>query len=299
MKVIIVGLPYFAKEIARQLGNVYTEDRFIKLDTYYSHFDKLKFLFHIFTADSVHSINGTITKSLPLKLALKFKKKVIMHWVGTDLFNAIKSYQEGNYDNNFIQKPTHLTDTPWFVDKLKEIGINNASFIPLKAIEKSTIIENFPEKFKVLAYIPENRAEFYGIETAIAIANATPDIDYMWVGIEKWKSELPKNIKLLGWVSDIKPAINESVACIRMPKTDGLSFFILEAIALQRYTAYNQPFHSSKYCKTTDDFVEYLMELKRKFDKDELDLNEINSDEILESFNFNKVVKNIYSQYNP
>lgn len=296
MKVLIVGLPYFSKELASNLQNKYPNDIFLSLDTYYSKKDQLKFLFHILTADIVHSINGTLGKSKVLELAMKLKKKIIFHWVGTDLIKSTELFEKNMHNPAFISYPTHITDSPWYVDKLAKLGMSS-KFIPLKGFEKEYEIEEFKNDFNVLCYISQHRAKYYGIEQVIEIAQKLPKVTFNLVGINDYEDQLPNNIKLNGWVDNMNYWIKNSTICLRLPKTDGLSFFVLESLAYGRYVAYNQNFNYSDSCIKTEEFVDYIKDKKKLFDKKELLPNTEMARKVIQEFSSEKVLNSIYNVY--
>ena len=296
MKVILVGLPYFSKELARILQVKFPDDQFISLDTYYSKKDQIKYLFHIFSADVVHSINGTLGKSKVLELGMFLKKKIIFHWVGTDLIKSTELYKNNLHNPKFITYPLHLTDSPWFIENLNKIQIK-AQFVPIKGFEKSYDTFDFQKEFSVLCYISQHRAEYYGIELLIEIAKKLPHIQFDLVGIESYSDELPPNMILHGWVDNMTDWIKKSVVCLRLPKTDGLSFFVLESLALQRYVAYNQNFEYSDYCKSADDFVSYIHSKKQLFDEGNLPLNRNIANQLVKDFKEDKVLETIMDIY--
>ncbi len=297
MKVLLIGLPYFSNYLADKLSKNFPKDTFISLNTYYSKKDKILFFKHLSKADVIHSINGSISKSTAILLAVLLRKKVVMHWVGTDLIQAEMDYSNKKTNSTLISRPIHLTDTPWFIHRLEKVGIKNPKFIPLKGMEKCNTTPKFPEKFAVLCYIPENRAEFYGIDMAIKIATKLPDIKFNWVGMSNWKHDLPKNVHLHGWVSNISKYIDDSVVCLRMPKSDGLSFFVLESLSKGRYVAYNQPFEYSNYCDSLEDFVSFISEKKTEFDAKILTPDEAKSKIIQEIFDENMVFNQLRDIY--
>ncbi len=296
MKVILVGLPYFSKELARILQVKFPDDQFISLDTYYSKKDQIKYLFHIFSADVVHSINGTLGKSKVLELAMFLRKKIIFHWVGTDLIKSTELYKNNLHNPKFITYPLHLTDSPWFIENLNESQIK-AQFVPIKGFERSYDAFDFQREFSVLCYISQHRAEYYGIELLIEIAKKLPHIQFDLVGIESYSDELPPNMILHGWVDNMTDWIKKSVVCLRLPKTDGLSFFVLESLALQRYVAYNQNFEYSDYCKSADDFVNYIHSKKQLFDEGNLPLNRNIANQLVKDFKEDKVLETIMDIY--
>jgi len=296
MKVLLVGLPYFSKQLAKDLQSKYPKDTFISLDTYYSKIDKLKFFYHIINSDIVHTINGTLGQSRVLEIALKLKKKIIFHWAGTDIVTALELYKTGKYNPKFISYPTHIAVAPWFEEKLKQMGIG-FKLAPLKSFDKKYEEFPFPKEFSVLSYISQNRAQYYGIDLITEIAKKLPEIKFNLVGFESYKEELPPNIKLNGWVENISDWIKNAVVCVRLPKTDGLSFFVVESLSMGRYVAFNNNYKHSDYCVTAEEFIEYIQNKKNQFDNKNLATNKKVALKVLDDFSEDNILGNIYEVY--
>ncbi len=271
--VLIIGLPYFAMKVKQSLKQVDSSTTYIALNTYYSFIDKLKYLIYLPFATTVYSINGTIEKSRALSLAFWFKKRVVMHWVGSDVIRAKEVYfKSGNYYSQ-QRKVIHLTDTPWFTEELKEIDIS-ATFLPIFSVSKTEMQTlPFPEKFNVLLYIPQDKQEFYGMQRLNNIARQLPEISFMVAGTKNADIPLPANVELLGWVENMHDYIQQSVVCIRFPQHDGLSFFVLESLLLQRYVIYNQPLPHTFHLKNDDEIIVKLAELLKIHQQKQLPLN--------------------------
>ncbi len=257
MKIVIIGLPYFTNYLSKSLKAFAPQHQFIALDTYYKKEDKIKFFFHLFNADIVHSINGSLQQSGAFDWAIKLKKNLIFHWVGTDLTQAEKDFDQHQFVAQYLRYPHHLTDTPWYVQRLENMGVK-AQFMPLKGFENNIKPKELPSQFSVLAYVSQSRAEFYGIQNIAAMAARLPQITFNMVGIESYKNPLPANVVLKGWVENMTDFIHNSVVCLRLPETDGLSFFVLEALSNGRYVAYNQNFELSQKCNSVDEFVQFI-----------------------------------------
>lgn len=90
--VLIIGLPYFAEKVTQSLKQVDSSTTYIALNTYYKFIDKIKYLLYLPFATTVYSINGTIEKSHALNLAFLLRKRVVMHWVGSDVIRAKQVY---------------------------------------------------------------------------------------------------------------------------------------------------------------------------------------------------------------
>ncbi|MBI5541115.1 MAG: hypothetical protein HY951_13700 [Bacteroidia bacterium] len=293
MKIIVTGLPYFGRKISALLKNADAGNNYIFLNTYYSNYDRLRFLWHILTAKTVYSINGATGKSFVLSLAIKFKKRVVFHWVGSDLELARVAINNNTAEKRFIDFPVHLTDSPWYVTDLKEIGIN-AKYLPLLSVDKAPDSVSFPTEFNVLAYIPQDNQEFYGILSIIELAKVFPEINFNITGSSEYSVELPTNIKLLGWIKDMKPVFENTVVSIRFPKHDGLSFFVLESLLYSRYVIYNYPIDNSILAKNIEEIKSGLTELLEKFKAGKLELNIKGREFVIREFsqgNINKLAK--------
>lgn len=280
MKVLIIGLKHFGHASAQMLKEFNPKHTFIYLDTYYSTVDKFRFLLHLLTADCVYSINGAITKSLLFWFTLLLKKKLVMHWVGSDILVAKENFKLNKINRKFIHKAKHLTDTPWFVPELKTIGID-AAYIPIPLINTTEKIAAFRDYFNVLAYIPQGKEKQYGFEHVLLAAKELPKITFNIVGLSTYHAPLPPNIKLLGWVDKVQAYFSEAIVTVRMPIHDGLSMFVLETLLHARYSIYNQPFSGSYFASDSQQLISQLKELIKKFDAGDLPLNYIGQKRVL------------------
>lgn len=293
MKIIITGLPYFGKKVQAYLLEADKQNKYIFLNTYYSNYDRIRFLLHILTARVVYSINGATGKSFVLSLSIKLKKRVVFHWVGSDVILAKEAVEKKTVDENFLSYPVHLTDSPWFVDELKEIGIE-AKYLPLLSIENIPNEIAFPLEFNVLGYIPQHDKDFHGFSTFIELAKAFPEINFNIAGLKETSESLPKNMKFLGWIKDMKPIFENTVVSIRFPKHDGLSFFVLESLLYSRYVIYNYSFEYCFLAQNMEEIKNNLNILLEKFRNGKLELNTKGREFVIHEFtrkNINALVE--------
>lgn len=288
--VLIIGLPYFTTNISQKLSRFDKSNKYIALDTYYKILDKIRFLFLLPFCHTVYSINGTIDYSFAISLALKLRKKVVFHWVGSDVKTAQKAYSENNYNKKFINKVIHLTDTPWYLTELGKINIK-AHFQPLVVFENIEKKQSLPQHFSVLIYIPQNRQEFYGIHRLKNVAEKLPNILFNVIGTDNPIICMPENVKFYGWVKDVETYIQNSCVCLRIPQYDGLSFFVLESLAYQRYVIYNQKLDFTIYVKDDNEIIEQILRLKKDFDKGSLLPNIEASEWIEKNFSYENFIK--------
>ena len=288
MKVLIVGLPLFAERLQKELTKFDSNNTYYNLNTYYSKKDKLKALFLIPFVDVVYSINGTLDDSGVINLALKFNKKVMFTWVGTDVVKASKLTVK---NQKYIQEVRHYCEVGWIQEELKEIGVNAKI---LNFVSFNTRYElSTPEtsRLQVLSYIPDNRADFYGINEYIQLANSFPDIDFMIAGATAEKYfPLPENLVALGWVSDMNSLMNKVQVCIRFPEHDGLSSFILESLARGKKVIYKYPFNYCESCGTLEEMKLSLSQIDSDF-KNGIEISNLEGKKFIEShFNTDKIL---------
>jgi len=175
------------------------------------------------------------------------------------------------------------------------IGIDDTDS-PNKALQEKKPAP-FPAEFSVLCYIPENRAEFYGIGMLKEIAALTPEVKYRVAGMARYPGPLPGNISLQGWIDNMEEAVNESVVTMRFPQNDGLSFFVLESLAAGRYTAYNQPLEYADFCRSSEDFVRWVLNKKEAFDRGALPLNTAAAQAVARDFDRKNVLQRLIDIY--
>lgn len=282
-KILIIGLPLFAKRLADEMIKYDKQNSYKSLNTYYNLWDKIKAPFVLLFSDVLYSINGTLDKSKLISLAFWLNKRVVMHWVGSDVTNAIKHYRSGDFNKIFYNMSEHLTVAPWLSEELKEIGLY-AEVMSISAYQKDFRFKSFPERFTVLSYIPENRANFYGKKQILKLANELPEVKFIVVGSLK-DNDLPSNIDLKGWVNNINEVIESAVVVIRYMEHDGLSQLVLESLALGRYVLYSRDQKGAIYVRSYNELYDQLLILKSAFDSGKLSHNIEGSNEIRKNYN--------------
>lgn len=247
MKIVIVGLPYFAAKIAQELSEVDKKNLYVAIDTSAGVWQKLRFVWHIISAKVLYFIGGQPYSGKVLWLTRLLKKKVVMHWVGTDVLNAQKLYKSGALSSELLSKTQHFCEVDWVQKELLEIGIQ-AEMVQIASFpDSASVPPPLPEKFSILFYMGEGREHFYGIDKLIELAKAFPAIPINIVGASKSSVVLPSNIHLLGWIQDMDKAYRDSVLVLRFPEHDGLSFSVLEALSYGRYVGYIYNFYGTNH----------------------------------------------------
>jgi glycosyltransferase involved in cell wall biosynthesis len=265
VRIVIVGLPLFAKRLKEGLTRFDPHNKYIHLDTYYNKKDKIKARLQIPRADCVFSINGNIEASGVFDLAFKKNIPLVMNWVGTDVLKAIDAYKNSRHQQHYIDKAIHFCEVEWIKEELKVIGID-AEVRNFAAFDKTyELKEVVGDKLRVLSYIPEIRSDFYGMPTIIQLAQKFPEMEFAIAGTEGLSYQpLPENLKALGWVKDMDAVYQETHVCIRYTEHDGLSTFILEALARGKQVLYNNPYDHCVYCPNETLLETQLTEMTRK-----------------------------------
>jgi hypothetical protein len=157
-------------------------------------------------------------------------KRTVNHWVGTDVLLALEDERHRKMARGaarFIQH--HLAFAPWLAGELETLGISAgvAPFTTPVRFEQRPA----PGKPGVLAYLPDDRAEFYGAEIMRGVARQLPDVPFgIAAGTAERQPPIP-NVTYLGWIDDMRPFYERYPILLRVARHDGLPKMVLEALA--------------------------------------------------------------------
>ena len=291
LKIIVIGLPLFAERLAKSLSAFDKTNSYTWLNTYYTKIDKLKARILIPRADCVISINGSIETSKVFDLALNKKVPLIMNWVGTDVLTATAAFKSGNYRKEYISSAVHFCEVNWIQDELKAIGIN-AEIVNFASFDKKFQIQMPTNKrFTVLTYIPKQRSDFYGPALFLNVAKSFPEIDFLIAGTNAEEYQpLPENVKALGWVKDMDALYENVHVCVRIPEHDGLSTFILEALARGKDVIYKYPFDHCFQAENEQSFKDVLKDRYNRFIEGSWESNHAGAEFIAKEFNSQRIL---------
>ncbi len=197
------------------------------------------------SASVVHWVSGT-TRQVPLfSLAKRRKKKVVLHWIGTDVVQLRDYLSLSKRLPAFYGEliDIHLADSPSLQQELQELGILS-QVVRLLPQTVEAEVQPLPEQPAVLAYwSDESRAEFYGGSFILSLARNLPNIPFYIVGSGRGKMvDAPSNVTFLGDVSDMDEVYRKTTVFVRFIQHDSLSAMVLEALARGRYVLYSKPF---------------------------------------------------------
>lgn len=297
MRVLIGGLPYFAKKLVHSLSDFDKTNSYKYLEPNVNIWSKIRTIFKLIPADIIYFVWGTIEVNKLTDVALLMKKKVILHWVGTDVTNAVNYRKDHSIKQRYIDTIIHLCEVPWIQDELRQIGISAQIAQIATFDDKISEQQLFPSKFSILSYIGKGYEEFYGIEKLIKLAIDFPSIEIRIVGIDHYFKPIPENIKLLGWTKNMPEQYNICVLYLRLPEHDGLGFSVLEALAKGRYVGYSCNFESTIYIDNYSKLKDVVGFLYGEFNNGSLDLNCEGVKFVKERFNRNNVLGKLTNKF--
>lgn len=263
MLVLINGLPLFSKRLADDLNAFDTSNRFIFCDTYNSKVQQLKFLALLPFADVVISMNGVTDNSGSLNAVLKFKKKLIMQWQGTDSLLAMERFKNGTIKRDYIDHAFHFVDSPWLFDEVSSIQLK-PQHVPFKFAEEKMPIEKF-NGISTMTYIADKRQAFYGIHKFKAVAEANPEVEFKLFGVINSEVKLPANVKSFGWVaSDVfQKHLRETPIFFRLAEHEGFPVSVIEAMSFGCEVIMTSPYAYSHQAKTNEEVINAFEKVKQ------------------------------------
>ncbi|HAT29419.1 MAG TPA: hypothetical protein DCW29_00780 [Janthinobacterium sp.] len=282
MKILILGLPYFAAKLAGDLAAVDRDNRYVAVDTARGWRGQLACLWHMLSARTVYLIGGSTERGGALRLAMLLNKRIVMHWVGTDVLNARARCRAGTADAALLAASRHLCEVAWLREELLEVGIDAAIAQIACFDDGATAPAPWPARFSLLSYMGKGRERFYGMDKLIELAKAFPDVPLRIAGIAEYGEALPPNIQLLGWVGDMARQYRDCVLYLRLPEHDGLAFSLLEALAAGRYVGYTYAYPHATAIATPDELQRLVADLRARHEAGTLAPNTAGQSHVLE-----------------
>jgi hypothetical protein len=231
MLVLFNGLSHFGKKLVTELNEFDPDNKYVFLDTYTSLKAKLLFILLLPFSKLVVSFNGVSERSGSMDWVLRFNKKLLMQWQGTDVQLALQRAQDGVIYNRYITHANHTTDFLFLKKELDTI-INYVTLLPYKHYSKDAVELINYKQLSVLSYVAKNREDFYGMHLIQQLAIKYPSIFFYIVGTDNEQFITSENLKLLGWVDQVKLSnlMKENPIFLRLTKHDGNAVTVHEAL---------------------------------------------------------------------
>ena len=261
MLVLVNGLPLFSKRLVKDLNSLDKKNTYVFADTYYSSWQKIRFLFLLPFCRVVISFNGVSDNSGSLNWVLRLKKKMIMQWQGTDVLLAVERFENGTIQKKYIENCTHFTDAPWLKDELKDI-VSSVRILNFKHLEFQQNSQPYKE-ISVLSYMGQGRENFYGFQQFKSAAEKFPTIRFHIIGSNGKGLESLPNITFHGWVSEVevKKRMIETPIFVRLVDHDGNSISVIEALGNGCEVIWSYPNEKCFLAKTGDELAQSISEI--------------------------------------
>lgn len=243
-RILILGLPYFGKMLAKDLGGLGWKAEFLphpgRSASGWARVAKAAA-----RADIVYLIGSRIDRASPQDRLLRLRRRpVVIHWVGTDVQIAVEEHRRHNVSLRVAERPVHWCDAPWLVEELRTIGIVS-EYVPLPIPIETAPASPLPEEFSVLFYYPVDAfdREVFDLETMLRLPEAFSTVRFTLIPSppETLPQPLPPNLEARAWVDDMDALYRETSAIVRLTSHDGLSFMAAEALSRGRYVIWTHP----------------------------------------------------------
>lgn len=195
-----------------------------------------KYMFALWKASQVYIVYAMPNNCLTLILARMFRKKVILHWIGTDVYNYMHKIVSSK---PYTGKVSHVAGSPLLRDELKAVGID-AKMIPIVPFGMKLELMEMPDKHAALVYLPKGKEDFYRGDIVRELALRNPDIQFHIVANDGYGPLELSNVVFHGKLGAEKmnALYSEISILVRIPEHDGLSMMVLEALAKGKQVLY-------------------------------------------------------------
>ena len=267
MRILINGLPLFAERLKDELKKYDPKSTYIFLDTYNSKWAQLKFYFYVMFCDCVISMNGVTDNSGSLNLVLRYKKKLVLQWMGTDALLAMERFKKKTIDRRYIDYAFNFVDSEWLMEEVKSIGVP-VEYLYFKSVETKPNNNKYTT-VSVVSYVAQNRQEFYGMKQIAEIAKAFPSIDFHIYGLTQAEFQVTPNVHLYGWVKPevFADRLKNTPIFLRLTEHDGFSVSVIEALGYGCEVIMSLPFELTQLARDTNEAIEKMNFLISKVEK--------------------------------
>ena len=252
MQILIYGTTSHIDRLENILREYYKVEvinlsKIINMKKNRSIFNKFQLIFeiiiNIYKSKLIYTIfcgNFSIFNFFVFFIARILNKKIINHWIGTDILIAKKNKNKTKIMQLFINY--NFSGSKLLHDELYDIGIKS-EIVPIILQDISHKISKMPSSHAILVYLPEGREEFYGYSIVLKLIKYFKSIDFYIIANNKIRIN-EKNVILLGNVSveKMNEVYDRISILLRIPEHDGLSLMVLEALAKGKYVIYKYEF---------------------------------------------------------
>lgn len=258
---------------------------------------KLITAYTIWQADVLYLVGGVTRMDRRLDLARLFRKPVFMHWVGSDVLEAIENFKAGLVDEWVVNQVVHWAEVPWTAEELRQAGIEASVMSLASATVPTEHPPSLPNDFTVLTYLPDGWWDFFQGEEILRLATDFSNIQFRIVACSESPGKVPPNVRLLGYVHDMSQVYPEVTLYVRLAHHDGLSFMVLESLAYGRHVIWSYPFKGVISVGGYEELKQAVNILLHAHCNGKLELNREGRAYVLESYSPDKVAQRILAEF--
>ena len=272
LRVLVHGLPYFGEMFAELMRGdgwefCYFPDEGVE--------NLAGMARELCRCDLAYQIGGRVTLGKFLRAAKWLhKKKIVMHWVGSDTLDEQRDVAEGNSADWVTNRIHHWAESHWMVREVEALGLE-CDLVPLPSSCVTDRPSPLPSEFSVLVYVPDvRRGALYGLDRILQAAKELPHIPFELVGLTHGDiPAAPENLRIHGRLADLSGFYRRATVLWRPVRHDGLSFMVLEALGHGRHVLWSYEFPGSIVAETPKAAVEEISRLYTLHQQGRLDIN--------------------------
>lgn len=226
--------------------------------------------------DMVYQIGGRTNTGRFLRAAkLLKKKKIVMHWTGSDVLDEQAKGAPTRPDRWILENIEHWAVSDWLVREAGALGVH-CELVPLPSPSVPDHPSDLPSRFSVLVYMPAvSRGALYGLDRILEVAGDLPHIPFVLVGLREGPIEnLPPNLQVHGRIPNLTGFFELATVVWRPVRHDGLSWMVLEALGHGRHVLWSYAFPG---CTQVGSAAEARDEIARLYALDQQKRLKINS----------------------
>jgi hypothetical protein len=234
--------------------------------------------YELSACDIAYQIGGRVTVGKFLRLAkILQKKKIVMHWTGTDTLDERGVVAAGLTDPWVASKMLHWAEAQWMVEEVNSLGLQ-CELVPLPSSQVAYQPDPapLPDEFSVLVYVPSvERSQLYGLDKILAVAESLPSIPFTLVGLKERRiSGAPRNLKIHGRIANLEKFYERATVIWRPTRHDGKSFMVQEALSRGRHVLWSYAFPGCIHTRSAEDAIVELSRLYSLHNSGSLRINE-------------------------
>ena len=311
INILFIGQHFWADHL-KKLSNIYCSDSIIACSEAFPPKgikSSIRLIRLFLLSDSVvrvglrpgkNNLKGWLVDLFCLILSkLNKSSEMFYYWIGSDVLNAIKDQNSNNvswFFRNQFEKGHHIAGADILHKELIPLGIKSKVLIFPGVPLESSVVNDLPENFNVLSYIPDNRSDFYGGQCLYYAAQKLPNITFNIVGgVGKWIEQPLENLNFFGWQEDLSGFFKDATVVVRMVKHDAIGGTLRESMEYARHSIYSFEVPHTHHVNWGDceKLVQVLFELESLHYQGDLKLNLDARNYALTEWNVEKLVREL------